>query len=736
MEKERIAEINSLVMSFIANGRLKEAIETLKEDIDELQDWSLRTRFNQMQTAYNYLLEYLREGTPDPTREAMYKSLTGECLLLNDLISVARLTEHSTAVYCQHRRKYKDLEDLEKIYITLCNNTEKSELASIMHGENRGQDTNIKEEHERLLDTLFSMIWCSTNWSKSNTELIKKMLDDIALNVNDRAIIISAITLSLLKCFEPTKALTLIKATTNEEIVLAVRATVGVIIALQENYDKIGYYPELIAAIESMGDNDATRRYIENAQIQLLFCRETAKIDRKMREEIIPAMLKNPNLSKDKLGIDIIGESIGNEDKNPEWEEWLESSNIKKKIEEMSAWQSEGADLYISTFSQLKRFPFFNEMKNWLRPFSLDIPEITRALPNGAIGKNSLLKNIFSSAVFCNSDKFSFCLTFQSVPKEQIKMLTEELLSNEEENGRYGITPKLMPEEEAQSISNMYIQDLYRFFKLSGFRREFHDPFTTSLNLLESEHLAPLISSPDTLLRIFNHLTNKGYYSEAIDAGRIYEIGIYDGQCEATALFYQELGYCLQKEEFYNEAIDYYTRADIIKPNNLWTLQHVAQCYRLIDNTEEALKYYLMAESISPDSLPLLRQTGECFVALKQYNEAFARFFKLEYLSPNNINALRAIAWCSFITKKEEQARNYYQKIFELPKATFVDYMNAAHVEWVAHNNRLATNLYLKAKEMCGDDIKFLKTFNNDRVTLCEQGVKAHELNLLRDIIM
>lgn len=125
MEKERIVEINRLVMSYITKGRLKEAIDTLKEDIEELQDWSLRTRFTQMETSYNYMLEYLREGTPDPTREAMYRSLTGECVLLNDLIAVARHTEHSTTVYCQNRRKYKNLDELERVYAALCDNTEK-----------------------------------------------------------------------------------------------------------------------------------------------------------------------------------------------------------------------------------------------------------------------------------------------------------------------------------------------------------------------------------------------------------------------------------------------------------------------------------------------------------------------------------------------------------------------------------------------------------------------------------
>lgn len=736
MEKERIAEINENVIKFINAGRLKDAITSLSEGIDDLQDWSLRTRFNQMQTSYNYLLEYMRNGTPDPTRENIYRKLLGDCLLLNEQISVARLTEGGNTFYFHNRRKYKNLDDLEKIYNSLCNNTEKRELTSIMGGNDSTPDTNLEEEHEQLLDTIYNMIWCSSNWQKGDTELINKMIDDVALNADDRALIISAVTLSLLNCFEPVKVITLVKATTNEEAQLVARAVVGVIIILYANFDKIKYYPELIHAIESMRENEMTRRCIEKAQVQLLYCRETVKIDRKMREEIIPAMLKNPNLDKDKLGIDIIGENYSDEDKNPEWEEWLEKNKIKKKLEEMSNWQSEGADVYISTFSQLKRFPFFNSIKNWLRPFSLNIPALSNTVTKDLLKKNNLLNGIFSSTNFCNSDKFSFCLAFQNIHKDQIDMFAEDIFGDEDISNKFGITPKLSPEEQIYTYSNMYIQDLYRFFRISNFSKDFCDPFSTSLNLMESEYLSPLVSSPDALLHIFNHLANKCYYNEAVFAGEIYESHIYNGDVESTDLFYQKMGYCFQKEERYNEAIEYYTRADIIRPNSPWTLQHIAQCYRLNEETNKALDYYLMAEEINPDSLPLLRQTGECLTALKRYEEAFARFFKLEYLNPGNINALRAIAWCSFLTKKEEQARSYYQKIFELEKGTFIDYMNAAHVEWIAHNNVDAIELYKKAKEMCGDDTKFFKTFNKDRIALEERGITFDEFNMLRDLII
>lgn len=734
MEKERIAEINDNVLSLVKEGRLKEAITTLSEDVNKLQDWSLCTRFSQMQTSYNYLLEYLCNGTPDPAREAMYKNLKAECVLLNDEIAISRLAENPTSLYLQYKRKYNNLDELEELYKALCKNTEDRELAQIMQKDGTVANTTAEDEHEQLLDTIFSMIWCSTSWRKSDAELIARMIDDNSIEINDRAIIITAITMSLLKLFEPVKVNALINTILNAETMLAVRATVGVLMVLHENHDKIEYFPSIIAAIESMGEDERAKRFIETVQIQLLYCRETVKIDRKMREEIIPAMLKNPNFNKEKLGIDIINDS--DDDKNPEWEKWIESSNIKKKLEELSKWQDEGADLYISTFSQLKRFPFFNNMKNWLRPFTHKIPAISKAMPRELLSKNSLLKKIFSSTVFCNSDKFSFCLTFQSVPKEQMDLLTNEMLEYDEERKSYGVAPHLSNAEQEQAISNMYIQDLYRFFKLSGFRHEFQDPFANSLNLLDCEYLTSLVSTSETLLRIFNHLTNKGYYSEAIDAGLIYETGDYERKEDTTALFYQEMGYCLQKESRYDEAIKYYTRADIIKADNPWTLQHIAQCHRLLMEPENALKFYLQAEEINPDSLPLLRQTGECLAMLERYDEAFARFFKVEYLKPDNANALRAIAWCSFLAGKMEQARNYYQKIFKLQQCTFTDYMNAAHVEWVGHNNKQATELYNKAKELCGNNEKFLKTFNNDIVELYKHGVSLDEINMLRDLVM
>jgi tetratricopeptide (TPR) repeat protein len=227
-------------------------------------------------------------------------------------------------------------------------------------------------------------------------------------------------------------------------------------------------------------------------------------------------------------------------------------------------------------------------------------------------------------------------------------------------------------------------------------------------------------------------LSEKEYYSEAIEAGRILEERETKSKCDAQ--FYQKLGYCLQKECDYSAAIDSYTKADILQPDSLWTMRHIAQCYRLMGNFEDALHYYIAAEEVAPENLTLLLQTGECLAILKRYEEAFARFFKVEYLDTNSHRATRAIAWCSFLTAKDEQAQRYYDRLLQQEKVRHEDYINAAHVQWIAGNRSKAVELYKKAASMCSKE-QFKQQMKHDEKILIERGASQFELMLLREII-
>ncbi|MBR2607199.1 MAG: hypothetical protein IKC70_04640 [Bacteroidaceae bacterium] len=734
MEEKRINEIQRKVNILLREKRLKPALERLGEEIDSLNSWELRTRYSEVTTAYNYMLEYMCKGMPDPNRALMHSELIGKAYLLNDEIAISRLAEHSISVYCQMRRKYKGEAAISDYHHRLREHSINMAMMQLMPG-NEEKIKEVAKRHEQESGELFMQLWSEGSWSKKQRSEAQEMLSDLEVDNNDKAMFVSAITISLFKIFDPLKAIFLCDAATHEEVAISQRALVGLFITTFINNHRIEYYPELKRRIEQLCETPDFENRLLIMQLQLLRTRETQKIDRKMREEIIPAMLKNPNIRNAKLGLDLEKE-LEQDDKNPEWQAWIDDDGIKNKLDEMAQWQTEGADVYMSTFSQLKHYPFFNEMPNWFRPFDINNSAVAGIIPSSAdTNKINVLKTLFASKFFCNSDKYSFCFTLQQVPEEQRSMLMGQLGEQHGEDIADPDTeqPSIPRKVEEELQSNQYIQDLYRFFKLSSFRNEFTDPFTLSLNLLESESPGNLLRTPQSMLRIFRYLLQKEYYTEASEIGSSIEHLKEENVCDAQ--FYQEMGYCKQKAAEYDAALKYYNKADIVKPDTLWTVRHIAQCHRLKRDPKSALPYYLQAEQLAPDNRAILMQTGECLVALKRFDEAFNRFFKVEYLEPDSIRSWRAIAWCSFMVEKYEQAAEYYSRLHASPKRNMQDWLNAGHVELVRGNNNPAIEFYQKAAALCKDGDEFSSNLFGDKKVLLAKGVSFNDLILIRDIV-
>lgn len=714
------------VTTLLLQGRLKQAMNALAEVAKSDSDWELYTRFTQMQSAYNYMLEYLRTDMPDPNSRKLYHELVGQCLIINDETALVNGAAEEHRYFMQYRNKYKNILDVTVIHRKLADNAANIAVAHMIPApESHKVKQELTQQHEELLKEAFYRMWTSTNWKSYTCEDVYSMFTDKDIPANDTATLISAITLGLLKCFEPQKAILLCRLSMTDDKNTSTRALIGLLMVLSIFEERLEYYPELLYAIESLNDDEKTKRRIQTIQIQLMRCRETQKIDKKMREVIIPAMMKNPHIRNGKLGMEV---DIDDIEHNPEWENWADKESIKEKLNEMAQWQLEGADVYMSTFSQLKRFPFFEEVYNWLRPFDKSVPEVSTVIPDSNT-KNSILNAICSSRFFCNSDKYSFCFTLKQIPEEQRHAMMQQIPDSQSEEDSPDTMSQAPKEKESETLGNQYIQDLYRFFKLSRYRQEFTDPFALSPNLLESKHLAFLVNDKHSVMQTFNYLVEKEYYTEATHAGFILE-----KSKNSDAQFYQKMGYCMQKTENYRQAIDYYTKADIVMPDSLWTIRRMAQCYRMLGEFDYALHYHMAAEQIKPEDAKLLLQTGECLAILKRYDEAFSRFFKVEYINPESLHALRAIAWCSFLTQNDKQAHHYYEKLINSGKAKCEDYMNAAHIEWVNKKHNKAFELYKKAEEICGSTDKLLSMIDADKAVLIERGVSEFELKLLRDL--
>lgn len=728
MNEQSINKQYNQIISLLEDKRLKEALVQLEAFLYSISDWTLRNRMEQIQTSYQYMLQYMKLGMTDPERQKLYRQLLADTWEIADQAHLTLLDEISGHYYHELRRNPNklpqtyDLSAQQRILEGFTDELAVSQLANY-----QGLDAILKR-HEQTHQVMFLNTWSNSSWTVEEAVQAEAMLRSETLPVNDLCLFVSAVTLSLMECFDERKINWLLDGIKHTNPMVNQRTLIGLVIVLHLYPSRVALYPELEARISLYKEDATFRKQLNRVYIQLLRSQETEKIDRKMREEIIPEMMKNVNIMRNmKFGFEETDEN----DRNPEWEQAFEQSGLGDKIREMNDLQLEGADVYMSTFAQLKGYPFFREPHNWFYPFDEMHSSIVHLVGMNPASKNSVLTIILQSGFFCNSDKYSFCFTMAQLPQGQRDMMISQMtppdqgdIMDEKNNAslkQYAARPDV--------ISNQYIHDLYRFFKLNQRRYEFHNIFQEEIALHRNPILKDLLSEPEQLTAVADFHFRKEHPAEALELYRI----LIDRK-QANADIFQKTGFCLQKEKRYMEAVDAYLKADMLKPDYLWTLRHLATCYRQMKNFDAALEFYHRVEAIQPENHNVLFYTGSCLAEQGRYEDALQYFFKLDFLENDCIKAWRGIGWCSFVSGKHEQAMKYYDKIIATKPLT-IDYLNAGHVTWALGNIEKAAGLYGKALAESGSRDAFLDIFYRDKKSLIKQGIAEEDIPLMLDMI-
>lgn len=714
------------IANLLEKQRLKEAIEHLEAFSFNCNNWDIHNNLEQIRTSYQYMLQYMKLGMKDPERHKLHRQLLASAWKIADQTRLILLDDVSNHFYHSLRKEAFRLPstyNLSSTKVVLESFTD--ELAVSQLADYQGLDEILKR-HEDTLRTMFFTVWSNSEWSAEDAVTADEMLQSETMATNDLCMLASAATMSTMECFDERKVNWLLNASTHTNPQISQRALVGLVIALHHYPTRVSLHPELQSRISLFKDNQNFCQQLNRIYIQLLQSQETEKIDRKMREEIIPEMIKNANFMKNmKFGMEDTDEN----DHNPDWEKAFEDSGLGERIREMSNLQMEGADVYMSTFSMLKGYPFFNEPHNWFYPFDLMHSSIVHQMGVNENNDNSIVSIILKSAMFCNSDKYSFCFTMTQLPKQQRESILSQMNMQNSQNEELRNSELLNQKEHPELISNQYIHDLYRFFKLNPRRYEFHNIFQEVIALHRNEALKELLNDPKMLATVADFHFRKERYAEAIEIFRILT-----NHQQANADIFQKAGFCLQKEGFYGEAIEAYKKADIVKPDNIWTLRHTATCYKHIKDYDSALAFYQRVEYIQPENRNIIFNIGSCLVELKRYEEAMQYFFKLDFLENDSIKAWRGIGWCSFIIGKHQQAMKYYTRIIEKKPLAF-DYLNMGHTAWVLGNIEKAAGLYAKSMEMSESKEAFIEMFNKDKESLTEQGIAKEDIPLMLDML-
>jgi len=723
----------------ISRQRVKEALEVLSHLIVVSKMGDLRVQFDNLESTYEYMLKYTIEGVADPERQKIYKHLLGSILELADRVQYHILYRESGWQTFQIQAEMENQQKLsgKTIIEKLDDLSFKRELDEILDKDfevNLDPASPQAKRMRNLVITIFNHFWLTNTLTDADHELIKIIRSSEHFRWNEKCLFVSAITLSLLRYFDENKVFALFDFYEDNQPEVSQRAMIGLILSMYR-YDKRLYlYPGISGKLKLLQDKKGIQKEIEAIIIQIIRSRETEKISKKLRDEIIPEMVKLRPKLEDKLDLDKLVQEDTSEEKNPDWETVFEDSNdLYSKVEEFTQLQMEGADVFMTAFSQLKQFDFFREISNWFMPFFPENEVIDNSLSGEetSFDKDLFIEGLFQTSFLCNSDKYSFILNVKHMPQVQKTMMLE--LFNAELKGMNELTDQdelLDQFKKTKSVYVQYLQDLYRFFKLYPFNNEFEDVFSGKLDIYNSAFFNLLLKEKTILRNIAEYLFEKEYYKEALD------IYLYLNKTEEKSYeIVEKVAFCYQKLGKIEEALEYYLQGELYDKNRAWNLKKVAFCYRNLKQPDKALEYYLEAEKLNPENLFTQASIGHCYLDLEDYETALKYYFKVEYLDPTNKKVLRPIAWCYFVLGKLDQSKKYYLKLFE-EEVSIYDYINYGHVEWCLGNSVEAINNYKKSIIHEENDLEnFLLTFKDDRKYLLQNGVNQDDIPIVLDYL-
>ncbi|MBP1613850.1 MAG: Tetratricopeptide 1 repeat-containing protein [Bacteroidetes bacterium] len=722
-------EQHQLIIHLIYNKRLKEALAMLSQYLHDSADWEMHQKLEQIQTSYSYMLQYMQQGVEDPARKKLYLKLLASAMEIADQSHIDKLTSISIDYYHILRMGLRSFpfESLKNCRLTLEAYIDNLAVANILPKTPNEEANQVRKQHEETLKKLFEGTWTNTFWSVEDESEAAMFINSKHITTNDASLFVSAVTLSLMECFDIKKMMWLFDAYTHPIAQINQRALVGIMFIIHLYTDRLDFYPEIAARLSLLNENETFGKEMNRAYIQWLRCQETEKIDKKMREEIIPEMLKKANMRGFRYGIEESEEE--NDDQNPDWKN-PKQSDLENKLREMSELQIEGADVYMSTFSQLKSYPFFKTLSNWFYPFDKQHSAIIKEF-NDNNQDDSIIDLVLDSGFFCDSDKYSLCFTMMHIPKSQREMMLSQLSEQQMEEFSDKHTGESLKKasQQPEIICNQYLHSLYRFFKVYPRKREFPPIFDGYVSLHKYPVLRETLLKPEYLMQLGNYYFSKEHPKEAAEV-YMEVIDLVGGNAD----LFQKIGYCRQKEKNYDLAIDAYLKADMIKPDNVWTNRHLGTCYRLTRAYAKATEYYRKVEAVQPENHSILFHIGSCLAELQRYEEALNYFFKLDFIETNCVRAWRAIAWCSFVEGKHKQAIKYYEKAIE-KSPLWQDFLNAGHVFWCMGKINKAIEMYSEAKTLCANQPLFLELFHENRVQLVKQGVNEDDIPLMLDLL-
>ncbi len=695
MTTKKIKDTALQISNAIHKNKIALALSYIKDLINQDNNWELTSKYDEIIMLYKQHLSYNIKGTKLEDNTEMCD------FIRNNILEVSEKLCHNieTKISKSFSATLRKSQDTAHAITPTAKN-----IFSVQEQYNNG----YSDEFHTEANTLFNVLAFSDNISGELKANISDLIADKNIIPLIKLISISAISLNILTVYNSELFNLLLKSyqiELNNE--LKARIDIALVLIIAKYNDRITLDKKNFSIISDLLTDKSFLENIEYTYTQIVRTYENKSISKKIENEILPEMMKIKSKDIFKIEID------DDDDFNPKWNDAIENPQLEEKLREFGDLQLSGADVYVSTFAQLKSHPFFFNIANWFFPFD---------------GKNKFVSKLFNnnddfftilskSPQLCNSDKYSFFMTIADMPQSQINMLTtsiaDQISQMKEENIDEAWKENSL---EYKHTIRQHIQDLYRFYNLFAHKAEFNSPLETALDLYKHNIYNILFPNSESKLRIAEFFFEKDCYANATDL-----FLNLSSEIIPEADFYQKLGYAAFKSGNTEVAISAYNDALLIQPNDKWTINALVRTHKSIGNIHECVSLLENLHKLYNDDTKIITNLANSYYEIGDFQSSLKLLFKINYLEPNNINTIRKIIDVLLRTNNIEKTA-YYINIFNnmIPDISALnsnDLINIAYFDITNGNNTSAINHLKKLFSLLNNDIvKFYDTAINEKL--------------------
>ena len=716
----------SKAMELLVKGRMRESLKLLKKQISDIQEWTLMDECMKIEEAYGYMLTYFGKGVADNKRAEVYDSLIDRVLLLTEKVRRQRGMKSSSGLYYSKLRTVSRQSRTMLYYTKRLRSIHQQDLFCAITEEDLQTPDNT---WNGLIEELFDYIWVASAFTEEEFREFGNMYEDSYLPDAVKEWLVSALTLSLLYFYNDKKLELLVELTDHYDILVACRAQVGLSLVVQVHKDRFAvksphrlfdFQPELSPTWCIL-------------QMYYLSMSNTKRLRKQMEQDMMPLFLKmQQNMPMNQLQ-DLL------EDEEAELPMGMDSELLEKVRNGMQFMNEKirsGYDMYYFNFCKMKHGIFFNEVRNWFKPFSLNTTD------EGGFLK--LLDGAMEGGMLCDSDKYSLLSMLSSVPdalKKQMEQVAGELgahnmlKAKDVDNLLWNRYEEFVSELRLSAIpsdnlayATLYLQDIYRFFKIKLANEPEANPFykTDELLIIDNALIGPRIDGIDLGTTAIEAYRQR-LYGQAI---RLFEL--LGKKRELTDREHLVLASCYAVKCEYSLAADCFEEV-LDKGSDVSDdmLCVYAKCLTYAGNAEKALEIYTgLYEKDSP-ALSLYTY-GQLLSQQGLVAEAQDVLFKEDYLRPNQPEVEILLISCLLHDGKAERALPYCENFLKKPVTYKKDYENCGHVYFALGRNSEAVELYRKSLNTPDAPFYFSE---QDKSLLMSLGIGKLAIALMQDAV-